>query len=442
MADRPHHIEAVEHALGHRDPRVRELAVLVRHATTELDARLARARVAARGWLRRHPRVLAVVAAIAMLFASGGALSTSGPAVAADSAANTVRAFGGAPSYGPDSGAALNANFVDLVATPTGKGYWVAAGDGGVFAKGDAHFLGSAAGLRLAGPIVGIAANAGGDGYWLAAADGGVFTYGRAGFAGSLGGYRVGSRRLQGPILDIAATPSGHGYWLLGADGGVFTFGDAHFFGSAVQLPHSTPFVAIAGTRSGRGYYLLEQNGGVFAFGDARFLGSPVGDGHVATDISVSPNGGYDVARVDGSVVGYGGAPSLAQPFDPNAARHPVLGVAIRPGGGAWLLRSYVPPPPARVLTDLSQDPFLKCTRAHESDSAGGYRAISPGGTYRGAYQFLPSTWNNVAAAAGRRDLVGVDPAQAAPADQDFLAMWLYRHSGAGPWGGRCAGLP
>src|SRR5262249_35653198 len=39
-------------------------------------------------------------------------------------------------------------------------------------------------------------------------------------------------------------------------------------------------------------------------------------------------------------------------------------------------------------------DCFLACTRAHESDSSGGYGAVSPGGTYRGAYQFDQSTWD------------------------------------------------
>ena len=58
---------------------------------------------------------------------------------------------------------------------------------------------------------------------------------------------------------------------------------------------------------------------------------------------------------------------------------------------------------------------------------------------YRGAYQFLPSTWNNIARAAGRADLVGVDPAAAAPADQDRWRSGLYHHAGAAPWGGRCA---
>jgi hypothetical protein len=81
---------------------------------------------------------------------------------------------------------------------------------------------------------------------------------------------------------------------------------------------------------------------------------------------------------------------------------------------------------------------FLACTRAHESDSAGGYGAVSPGGTYRGAYQFHQNTWNNTAASAGRDDLVGVDPAAVAPADQDAMATHLYSSAGSSPWGGRC----
>lgn len=80
----------------------------------------------------------------------------------------------------------------------------------------------------------------------------------------------------------------------------------------------------------------------------------------------------------------------------------------------------------------------LACIRAHESDTAGGYGAVSPGGTYRGAYQFLPSTWNSTAQSAGRDDLVGVDPAAASPADQDFIASFLYAQAGSQPWGGGC----
>ena len=88
--------------------------------------------------------------------------------------------------------------------------------------------------------------------------------------------------------------------------------------------------------------------------------------------------------------------------------------------------------PPAGVADALA------CIRARESDSAGGYSAVSPGGTYRGAYQFLPSTWNSTAASAGRPDLVGVDPASASRADQDAMAAHLYAQAGSQPWGGTC----
>jgi hypothetical protein len=81
---------------------------------------------------------------------------------------------------------------------------------------------------------------------------------------------------------------------------------------------------------------------------------------------------------------------------------------------------------------------FLACTRAHESDTAGGYRAVSPDGVYHGAYQFDQTTWDSVASSIGRPDLVGVDPATARPTDQDTLATALYAMRGNQPWGGRC----
>jgi Transglycosylase-like domain len=79
---------------------------------------------------------------------------------------------------------------------------------------------------------------------------------------------------------------------------------------------------------------------------------------------------------------------------------------------------------------------FLECTKSIES--GGDYGAVSSGGTYRGAYQFQQSTWNNTAASAGRDDLVGVDPATVAPTDQDAMASQLYSAQGNAPWGGRC----
>jgi hypothetical protein len=66
-------------------------------------------------------------------------------------------------------------------------------------------------------------------------------------------------------------------------------------------------------------------------------------------------------------------------------------------------------------------------------ESGGDYGAVSANGTYRGAYQFSRSTWNAVASRS-HPHLVGVDPAAAAPGDQDAMALSLYRSSGSNPW--------
>ena len=94
------------------------------------------------------------------------------------------------------------------------------------------------------------------------------------------------------------------------------------------------------------------------------------------------------------------------------------------------------PPPSNGSVSPHHDDPFLVCTRARESN--GDYQAVSPGGVYYGAYQFLPSTWNVTANHAGRGDLVGVLPSQASPYDQDEMAWALYQWQGKAPWGGRC----
>ena len=80
---------------------------------------------------------------------------------------------------------------------------------------------------------------------------------------------------------------------------------------------------------------------------------------------------------------------------------------------------------------------FLACVRQRES--GGNYGIYNSGGSgAAGAYQFMPGTWNSIAASVGRGDLVGLDPAQASPADQDAMAQALYAQQGAGPWGGGC----
>ena len=73
-----------------------------------------------------------------------------------------------------------------MAATPDGKGYWLVAGDGGVFSFGDATFYGSMGATHLAAGITGIASTHDGKGYWMVGGDGGVFAFGDATFYGSL----------------------------------------------------------------------------------------------------------------------------------------------------------------------------------------------------------------------------------------------------------------
>ncbi len=68
-----------------------------------------------------------------------------------------------------------------------------------------------------------------------------------------------------------------------------------------------------------------------------------------------------------------------------------------------------------------------------ECESRQSYSIVDRSGRYRGAYQFSIATWNYV---AGNYypELAGVDPALAAPADQDRMAYKLYELNGWNPW--------
>ena len=68
-----------------------------------------------------------------------------------------------------------------------------------------------------------------------------------------------------------------------------------------------------------------------------------------------------------------------------------------------------------------------------QCESTQNYRAISVSGRYRGAYQFSIRTWNWVAE-MHYPDLVGVDPIDAWPSDQDKMAYKLYEINGWDPW--------
>jgi hypothetical protein len=119
-----------------------------------------------------------------------------------------------------------------MAVTPSGRGYWFVAADGGVFAFGDAGFHGSTGGLTLNQPVVSLTPSADG-GYWLVAGDGGIFAFDTP-FHGSLPG-------LAQPHLPagrrIRVTAAGAGYYILGANGQTFPFGAAADHGSTTDLP-------------------------------------------------------------------------------------------------------------------------------------------------------------------------------------------------------------
>lgn len=96
----------------------------------------------------------------------------------------------------------------------------------------------------------------------------------------------------------------------------------------------------------------------------------------------------------------------------------------------------------------VSVGAFLACIKGPES--GGNYSNADTGhnGHY-GAYQFAPRTWNDTASrhaddllptvnadgsARYGRDLIGVRPDHAAPADQDQMAVWLLHDAGRGQW--------
>lgn len=87
----------------------------------------------------------------------------------------------------------------------------------------------------------------------------------------------------------------------------------------------------------------------------------------------------------------------------------------------------------------LSQDKYYYSLseqalhRLRACESGGNYRIVSANGLYRGAYQFHRTTWNSVAA-QHYPHLRGVDPAAAAPADQDRMARALFHMQGRSPW--------
>lgn len=95
------------------------------------------------------------------------------------------------------------------------------------------------------------------------------------------------------------------------------------------------------------------------------------------------------------------------------------------------------PGPTTTIPSDTTPDEVGPTAEQWEAlrycEASGSYGAISPTGNYRGAYQFGQVTWDWIAGIYHPR-LVGLDPAQVAPADQDVMAQSLYDLRGRGQW--------
>ena len=247
-------------------------------------------------------------------------------------------------------------------AAPVGPGYWLEAGDGGVFAFG-VPFEGSAASDATRcpanpparsmpnGSCWSMAPNPDGGGYWILNAYSGViYPYGDAvsyGQPADTSAYSGGAD-LWPNAIGIVATPDGTGYWVLEEGlnglGSVQSFGDATNYGDETTIAHATGHVgkpvALATTSDGRGYWIVDSDGGVFTFGDAAFYGSMGGKPLNApvVNIAVAPDGkGYWLAAADGGVFSFGSA-AFGGSMANTVLAKPVVGIAANgSGAGYWL---------------------------------------------------------------------------------------------------------
>ena len=202
----------------------------------------------------------------------------------------------GAEYHGSRASAGFKKTFVDIAATPDGDGYWLLTDRGAVFAFGDAPKRGRA----KAPGLVAMAATPSGRGYWLTTDAGEVFDLGDAPALGGL--------EAQAKVVDIVPTPTGLGYWLITADGRAVPFGDAAPIGELVEAPASSVVAAAPGGVSG--LLLVTAAGGVLSLGDGKVRGEMKGAGaSPVVDVAPTSTGlGYWLIRANGAARAFGDA--------------------------------------------------------------------------------------------------------------------------------------
>ena len=262
---------------------------------------------------------------------SGLWIADTNGAVAAEGAAPHLRVVTGR----------LAQPVIDIVATPSGRGYWLLGADGSVTRHGSAGRYGSTRGRALAQPVVAMASTPRGLGYWLVGRDGSVYAFGHAGSYGS-----AATMRVTSPVVGIVAAPDGRGYWLVTRAGRVIGFGSARSHGSAVGRDRAAPMVAMAATPSGKGYWLLGRDGRVWGRGAATVYGSGTRTGSPAVSLVRTTDGrGYSLLFADGAVEAFGDARTIATTPVPSTGDS-LVGqvVTIDPGhnGGNGADPSYI----------------------------------------------------------------------------------------------------
>ena len=224
-------------------------------------------------------------------------------------------------------------------ATPTVSGYTLINSAGGVFDFGAAPAVGGILG-ESSSPVVGIAPDSTGKGYWVATANGGVFSVGDAKFYGS-----AGAMTLKAPIVAIVPTNDGGGYYLIGADGGVLTFGDAKYYGSAGNLALASPIVGASVTADGGATTSSARTAAcspsVTPSSPARCPRPSAGPPPTGRPSASPPTPrvrGYLIATSEGAIVAYGGAPFYGSPaLSGVTPAEPVVSVTYAPdGSGYW----------------------------------------------------------------------------------------------------------
>jgi hypothetical protein len=88
----------------------------------------------------------------------------------------------------------------------------------------------------------------------------------------------------------------------------------------------------------------------------------------------------------------------------------------------------------ASLDSTTTTTPDWACIRDHES---GDNYSESTGNGYSGAYQFLPSTWNEAVSGAGYPQFANGEAYEAPPSVQNAAALWLYNLDGWSPWSTR-----